>query len=78
MFPLDIPEEAAREVVVQSLIDQVEGIAELLSKRTDKDKVDLFVRGASKAAEFLSTFNWEEYKDIRRLKKELYTQAQGE
>jgi hypothetical protein len=30
LFPLDIPEQAAREVVVQSLIDQVEGIAELL------------------------------------------------
>jgi NTE family protein len=45
---------------------------------TDKEKVDLFVRGASKAAEFLSTFNWEEYKDIRRLKTELYTQAQRE
>jgi NTE family protein len=45
---------------------------------TDKDKVDLFIRGASRAAEFLTTFNWEEYKDIRRLKKELYTQAQGE
>ena len=33
MFPLDIPEQAAREEVVQSLIDQVEGIAELLPKR---------------------------------------------
>jgi NTE family protein len=42
---------------------------------TDKEKVDLFVRGASKAAEFLTTFNWEEYKDIRRLKKDLYTRA---
>ena len=41
-------------------------------------KVDLFVRGARKAAEFLTTFNWEEYKDIRGLKKELYTQAQEE
>jgi len=35
-------------------------------------KVDLFVRGARKAAEFLITFNWEEYKEIRRLKKQLY------
>jgi NTE family protein len=38
----------------------------------DKDKVDLFVRGARKAGEFLTGFDWEEYKDIRRLKKELY------
>jgi hypothetical protein len=30
LFPLDIPEQAAREVVVHSLIDQVEGLAELL------------------------------------------------
>jgi NTE family protein len=35
-------------------------------------KVDLFVRGARKAAEFLTTFNWEGYKDIRRLKQQLY------
>ena len=40
-----------------------------------EDKVDLFIRGARKAAEFLTTFEWEEYKKIRRLKKELYTQA---
>ena len=39
----------------------------------DEDKVDLFIRGARKAAEFLTTFNWEEYKKLRRLKKELYT-----
>jgi NTE family protein len=37
-----------------------------------KDKLDLFVRGARKAAEFLTTFNWEEYKDIRRRKQVLY------
>lgn len=30
LFPLDVPEQAAREVAVQSLIAQVEGIAELL------------------------------------------------
>jgi hypothetical protein len=30
LFPLNIPEQAAREVVVQSLTTQVEGIAELL------------------------------------------------
>jgi len=33
LFPLDIPEQAAREVVVQSLTAQVEGIAELLRQR---------------------------------------------
>jgi NTE family protein len=38
----------------------------------EEDKVDLFVRGARKAAEFLTTFNWEGYKDVRRLKQELY------
>jgi hypothetical protein len=32
LFPLDVPEQAAREVVVQSLIDQVEGLAELLRR----------------------------------------------
>jgi NTE family protein len=37
-----------------------------------EDKVDLFVRGARKAAEFLTTFDWEGYKKIRRRKKELY------
>jgi NTE family protein len=41
----------------------------------DEDKVDLFVRGARKAAEFLTTFDWEGYKKIRRLKRELYAQA---
>jgi NTE family protein len=41
-----------------------------------EDKVDLFIRGARKAAEFLTTFDWEKYKELRRLKKELYTQAQ--
>jgi hypothetical protein len=40
LFPLDVPEQAAREVVVQSLIDQVEGIAELLSKRDVETGVD--------------------------------------
>jgi hypothetical protein len=30
LFPLDVPEQVAREVVVQSLTTQVEGIAELL------------------------------------------------
>jgi NTE family protein len=42
-----------------------------------EDKVDLFVRGARKAAEFLAGFNWEEYKQLRGLKVELYKQAQA-
>ncbi|HEX2742650.1 MAG TPA: patatin-like phospholipase family protein, partial [Rubrobacter sp.] len=42
---------------------------------SDEDKIDLFVRGARKAAEFLTIFDWEKYKEIRRLKKELYTQV---
>jgi hypothetical protein len=33
LFPLDVPTQAAREVVVQSLTAQVEGIAELLQQR---------------------------------------------
>ncbi|OGU75251.1 MAG: hypothetical protein A2V93_00910 [Ignavibacteria bacterium RBG_16_34_14] len=32
---------------------------------SDKDKLDLFKRGAKAAAEFLEEFNWEEYKKIR-------------
>ena len=40
LFPLDIPEQAAREVVVQCLIDQVEGIAELLSKQDVETSAD--------------------------------------
>lgn len=42
---------------------------------SDEAKVDLFNRGARKAAEFLTTFNWEGYKDVRRLKQELYLQT---
>jgi NTE family protein len=38
----------------------------------EEAKVDLFVRGAREAERFLTTFNWEEYKDLRRLKKQLY------
>jgi hypothetical protein len=40
LFPLDIPEQAACEVVVQCLIDQVEGIAELLSKQDVETSAD--------------------------------------
>lgn len=32
-FPLDVPPEAPREVVVQSLVAQVEGVVELLPSR---------------------------------------------
>jgi NTE family protein len=35
------------------------------------DKVDLFARGATTAARFLETFDWQRYKDLRRLKAEL-------
>lgn len=40
---------------------------------TDEAKIDLFIRGAQAASDFLKTFNWEEYKNIRRVKMELYT-----
>lgn len=33
LFPLDVPGQAAREVVIQSLVDQVMGVAELLQQR---------------------------------------------
>ena len=39
----------------------------------DEDKVDLFVRGARKAAEFLRGFDWAGYKRIRQQKKDLYS-----
>ncbi|RPI76143.1 MAG: alpha/beta hydrolase [Ignavibacteriales bacterium] len=32
----------------------------------ENDKLDLFVRGARAASEFLTGFNWEEYKNIRK------------
>jgi NTE family protein len=32
---------------------------------SDTDKLDLFIRGAEAASEFLKTFNWEKYKVIR-------------
>lgn len=40
---------------------------------TDEAKIDLFIRGAQAASEFLKTFNWEKYKKIREVKKELYS-----
>ncbi|MFN8135792.1 MAG: patatin-like phospholipase family protein [Bacteroidales bacterium] len=39
---------------------------------TDEAKIDLFIRGAQAASEFLKTFDWAKYKNIRELKKELY------
>lgn len=33
---------------------------------SDNDKVDLFIRGAQAAADFLTKFDWEGYKEIRR------------
>jgi NTE family protein len=39
----------------------------------DEAKVDLFLRGAHEAADFLRRFNWAGYKQIRQQKKELYT-----
>jgi NTE family protein len=32
----------------------------------DKDKVDLFARGAEAAADFLCGFDWSKYKQIRK------------
>lgn len=39
---------------------------------TDDAKIDLFIRGAQKAAEFLVRFDWEDYKKIRKAKSEYY------
>jgi NTE family protein len=33
---------------------------------SDADQVDLFRRGAKAAADFVATFDWEEYKELRR------------
>ncbi len=39
---------------------------------TDKDKIDMFVKGAQAAKDFLIHFNWEDYKDDRdKMRKEL-------
>ncbi len=38
-------------------------------------KVDLFIRGARTAAEFLNRFNWQRYKEIRRGKCDYYKGA---
>lgn len=39
---------------------------------TEEAKIDLFIRGAQKAADFLIRFNWEEYKKIRTAKRDYY------
>jgi len=39
---------------------------------TDDAKIDLFIRGAQHAADFLNRFNWEEYKKIRKAKSDYY------
>jgi NTE family protein len=40
---------------------------------SERNKVDLFTRGACKAAEFLRGFDWKEYKEIRALMPALNT-----
>jgi len=42
---------------------------------TNKAKVDLFIRGARTAAEFLIGFDWEGYKEIRANKMKYYTNS---
>jgi len=39
---------------------------------SDDAKIDLFIRGARKAAEFLNSFNWEKYKEVRAQKSSYY------
>ena len=39
---------------------------------TDDAKIDLFIRGAQNAADFLNRFNWDEYKKIRKAKSDYY------
>jgi NTE family protein len=39
---------------------------------SEQDKVDLFTHGARKASEFLRTFDWKKYKELRELKQALY------
>ncbi|SFD71462.1 patatin-like phospholipase family protein [Flavobacterium phragmitis] len=39
---------------------------------TEDAKIDLFIRGAQNAADFLNRFNWEEYKKIRKAKSDYY------
>jgi NTE family protein len=39
---------------------------------SDEAKIDLFIRGAQSAAAFLSGFNWDKYKEIRKIKVKFY------
>lgn len=39
---------------------------------TEDAKIDLFIRGAQNASDFLNRFNWEEYKKIRKAKSDYY------
>ncbi|HUS00471.1 MAG TPA: patatin-like phospholipase family protein [Chitinophagaceae bacterium] len=46
---------------------------------SDKDKVDMFVKGAEAATKFLTRFNWERYKNARaEMKKELDDQQSSD
>ena len=42
---------------------------------TDKEKIDLFVRGAREAAKFLRKFDWAEYKNIRKNFKKVVNES---
>lgn len=39
---------------------------------TEDAKIDLFIRGAQNASDFLNRFNWEDYKKIRKAKSDYY------
>ncbi len=43
----------------------------------EKDKIDLFARGAAAAADFLQTFNWTKYKSIRKGIAEAFLASYG-
>jgi NTE family protein len=42
----------------------------------DDDKVDLFLRGARAAAEFLKDFDWKQYKEVRAQMAKAYVAAE--
>ena len=42
---------------------------------SEDEKVDLFIRGARTASNFLRTFDWKKYKEIRKEKSKYYNQA---
>jgi NTE family protein len=41
----------------------------------DEDKIDMFVRGAKAATEFLISFDWEDYKNDREAMRQELTNA---